>query len=84
MQRLDEIPALTVLSNFFLLAYLIKMIEYFGNSCLGKDSASPALSLMCKGNSANLSRTLPSDMSEFIFLVFMNSYKTKWEKETNT
>lgn len=60
------------------------MIEHLGNSCLVKDSASLAFSLMCKGNSVNLSRTLPSDMSELIFLMFTNLYKTEWEKETET
>jgi len=54
MQGLDEIPAWTLLSNFFLIAYLTTTIEHFGNSCLVQDWAPSALSLTCKGNSINL------------------------------
>lgn len=58
------------------------MIEHFGNSCLVKESTSPDFLLMCKSNSVSLSRTLPSDMSELIFPMFPNLYKTKLEKGT--
>lgn len=52
------------------------MIEkHFGKRCLVKESTSPTLLLICKGSNVNISGALPSDMSELIFLTFMNLYR---------
>lgn len=68
MQRLDEMPAPTVLSNSVLLDHSIRAMEHF--------ETLQALSLMCQGNSVHLFRSPLSDIRFYIPDVY-GFYKTK-------